>query len=58
MSAAAFMGMPEASVDHDDRLPFRKNEIGFSGQLFWIEAITEAGGKKQFSYQNLRPGVG
>ena len=38
---AAFMAMPEATVDENHRMPFGQNDIGMSGQFWRMEAVAK-----------------
>ena len=39
---AAFMAMPETTVDENHRMPFGQNDIGMSGQFRRMEAVAKA----------------
>ncbi len=42
-SLASFMAVPEAAVDEDDRVVFGKDDIGFAGEVFPVQAEAVAG---------------
>lgn len=54
---AAFVAMPEATVNKNDRPIFRKNDIGFSWKAFVVQPIAETFSPKSVSKTPLRLGV-
>lgn len=36
------MHVPVAAVDEDNRVVFAQDKVGFSGQVFYVEAVTES----------------
>ena len=48
---AAFVSMPEATVNKNDRPIFRKNDIGFPWKAFVVQPIAETFSIKLFVYQ-------
>ncbi len=51
------MPVPEAAVNEQCGLKFRKNQIGLSGQLFHIQAISQTKAVKAFSDNQFRTRV-
>lgn len=43
--------MPEASIHKDHRLVFGEHDIRFAGKVFYVQAVAEALGKKEFAHQ-------
>jgi hypothetical protein len=54
---AAFVPVPEATVDKYHCAIFRKYEIGRSGQFLHMEPVAKPSGKKQGAKCPFRPGV-
>ena len=54
---AAFVAMPETTVNKNDRPIFRKNDIGFSWKTFVVQSIAETFSPKSVSKTPLRRGV-
>ena len=40
---AALVPVPEAAVNEDDGFVFRKNDVGFSGEIFYMQAEPVSG---------------
>lgn len=51
------MAVPEAAVDKDDGLVFRKNYIGIARQFADLYAETQASGEEVFTDNHLRLGI-
>ena len=51
---AAFMAMPEATVDENHRMPFGQNDIGMSGQFRRMEAVAEAQHMQMMTHEQFR----
>lgn len=49
--------MPVAAVDEDNRVVFTQDKVGFSGQVFYVETITESIGVQVFAQPEFRFGV-
>ena len=57
---AAFMAMPETTIDENHRMPFGQNDIGMSGQFRRVKAVAKAQRMQmmahdQFRFRVLRP---
>ena len=57
LQITAFVPMPEAAVYKDDRFVFGKHDVRFSGEGSYVQAVTKAIGKQEFSNHHLRPCV-
>ena len=51
---AAFMAMPEATVDENHRMPFGQNDIGMAGQFRRMEAVAEAQHMQMMAHDQFR----
>ena len=56
--SAAFMSVPETTVDKDACTVFTKDDIWMAGQSTVIETITETPGMQPAADNHLRPGIG
>ena len=54
---AAFVAVPEASVDKDDRLVFRQDDIGIAGKFTHLHTKTQATGEEIPADNHLRLGI-
>ena len=55
--AAAFVAVPEAAVDEDDRAVLAQHDVGRAGQAADVDAETEPACKQVFAHQYLGLGV-
>ena len=49
--------MPKASVNENNRLVFRQDNIGFAGQVFYMEAVTVAMSMKKTAHEHFGLGI-
>lgn len=47
------MTMPEAAMYKYYRFIFGENDVGFAGQVFYVEAVTEAVSVQEFTYEHF-----
>ena len=55
--SAAFMPMPEATVDEDDSAVFAQHDVGTTGQTRVVQPIAEPSAEQEPPHQLLRFGV-
>ena len=48
------MSVPETSMNENDRLVSRQNDVRFPGKSLDIDTITKSAGKKGFAKRNFR----
>jgi hypothetical protein len=51
---AAFVSVPETTVNKNDGFVFGQNNVGFSGQVFYIQPVPESVGKQKPPHQYFR----
>ena len=51
---AAFVAMPEASVDENDGMPFWKDDVGMTRQFRGMQSVSEAQRMEVVAHDNLR----
>ena len=51
---AAFMAMPETTVDENHRMPFGQNDIGMSGQFRRMKAVAKAQRMQMMTHDQFR----
>ena len=54
---AAFVSMPEAAVNEDDRPVLRQDDIGGSGETFVVQTVSKAQMPKRMTQTEFRAGI-